>query len=147
MVLLWQQQQGCRNGYLVCTWLQQQQGRRLARHASRHRTPREDYMVVPELRRQWQQVKGRRQARPRRPSIQAKQQGCMLVCRGLQQWQQEQSHRLDMPCRPSTQAKWSRPSTSIGRQNYSVPRPHSVGQVPRMDDLCGTGYTPWTSES
>ena len=74
----------------------------------------------------------------RRPGIQAKQQGCMLVRRGLQQWQQEQSHRLDMPRRPSTQAKRSGP---IGRQNYSVPRPHSVGQVPRMDDSCGTKDT------
>jgi len=108
-VLLWQQQQGRRNGYLVCTWLRQQ--------------------------------KGRQQARPCRPGIQAKQQGCMLVRRGLRQWQQEQSHRLDMPRRPSTQAKQSRPSTSIGRQNYSVPRPHSVGQVPRMDDSCGTKAT------
>jgi len=104
--LLWQQQQGRRNGY----------------------------QVVPELRQQWQQVKCRQQARPRRPSIQAKQQGCMLVRRGLQQWQQEQSHRLDMPRRPSTQAKWSRLSTSIGQQNYSVPRPRSIGQVPRVAD-------------
>jgi len=132
IVLLWQQQQGHRNGYLVCTWLRQQKGRRPARDASRHCTPREDYMVVLELRWQWQQVKWHRQARPHRPSIQAKQQGCMLVRRGLWQQQQEQSHRLDMPRRPRTQAKWSRLSTSICWQNYSVPRPHSIGQVPGM---------------
>jgi len=47
-----QQQQGRRNGYLVCTWLRQQ--------------------------------KGRQQARPCRPGIQAKQQGCMLVRRALE---------------------------------------------------------------
>jgi len=111
-VLLWQQQQGRRNGYLVCTWLRQQKGRRPARDASRLRTPREDYTVVPELQWQWQQVKGHRQARP---------------------------------CRPSTQAKHSELSTSNGRQNYSVTRPHiSVGRVPGTKNgqfVCGTNAT------
>jgi len=93
-------------------------------------------MVVPRLRRQWQQVKGRRQARPCRLGTQAKQQGCMLVHRVLL----HQGHRPDMPHRPGmavtpgTQATHRKLSTSNSKtENHSVPRPRSsIGQVPRV---------------
>jgi len=80
-----------------------------------------------------QQQPGCRLARPHRSvdTVYRLSGSCRI---GLWQWQQVQGHIQARLHRPSTQATHSKPSTSNSQQNYLVPRPCSVGQVPGMAD-------------